>query len=98
MKILRIDISKAQPLNDVLNELHRIGYRESPIDETQGFIATFIGGGYQLFNEDLWDYIPGFVTTLDELKAMPEWREPEHSIYDNVYVPASRKEGKYKGD
>lgn len=98
MKQLRIDISRSQPLDAVLTELHRIGYRTSPIDETQGFVATFIGGGYQLFNEDLWDYIPGFVTTLDELKATPEWKEPAHSVYDNVYIPMGRKEGRYKGD
>lgn len=98
MKQLRIEISQAQPLDAIENELIRIGYRPSAMTETQGFIATVPSGLYTTYVEDHWMFVAGTETTLEQLKAMPVHVDVFTKEYGaNTYYVA-RSEGKYKGD
>ncbi len=68
-KNMKIEINESQPLDDVVKELERLGFKAwcvSPIDN--GYAVTNKKGSCTTFYKDIWD--AEVLTTLTELKAM----------------------------
>lgn len=63
---MKIAVTADQPLDEIVKELERVGYKEVwryEENPTIGYIETFTNGDFEI-------YTTGFITTLSKLKEM----------------------------
>lgn len=68
---MKIEINKYQPLDEVVRELERLGYKKEFESGSKQFIRTVStcnGGLYGTYSYEAWVYC----TTLTQLKAMED--------------------------